>query len=482
MSSDAHVNPSTLIIAGAIGLAATLALLAVIGSRFVRGRLVFSAWLFLAFLLLELAAAQQFGDVPLLAAIARLVFVLSVVNVAIALLVNPWRDDRPSDRFPAIVQDVAIIALFFVIATLLMREQLLATSAVGAVVVGFALQDTLGNFFAGLAIQVEKPFRVGHWIRVGDHEGKVQEVTWRATKLLTKDGQFLILPNSYISKEPILNFSEPTVPTRIEIDVGTSYLTPPNEVRAAIRRALANAPLVMTSREPQIDLNAFGPSSLDFKVRFWIEDYGAELHARDQVRTQIWYEFRRSNVEIPWPIQIEYSREEQPLRTDAHIASAAARLASVDLFAPLSAEARLSLSRAATEQLFGDGEAIVRQGESGDSMFVILEGRVRVVLEPSGHEVASLDAGGFFGEMSMLTGEPRTATVRAASDVRLLEITAAQMRDLAQTTPGLLEHMSQVMVARRVGLAAAEASATSTGSGVQTTRSLLARFQRFLRL
>jgi small-conductance mechanosensitive channel/CRP-like cAMP-binding protein len=476
------VDVQILIIAGVIGLAVTLALLAVIGSRFVRGRLVFSAWLFLAFLLLELAVSQQFGDVALLAAIARLVAVLSVVNVAIALLVNPWRDDRPSDRFPAIVQDVAIIALFLAIATVLMREQLLATSAVGAVVVGFALQDTLGNFFAGLAIQVEKPFRVGHWIRVGDHEGRVQEVTWRATKLLTKDGQFLILPNSFVSREPILNFSEPTVPTRIDVDVGTSYQTAPNEVRAAIQRALANAPLVMTSKAPQIDLHAFGASSLDFKVRFWIEDYATELQARDQVRTQIWYEFRRSNIEIPFPIQVEYSRQEEPLRTEAQIASAAGLLAGVDIFAPLSAEARLALSRAAPEHLFGAGEAIVRQGQSGDSMFVILQGRVRVVLEPSGQEVAAIDAGGFFGEMSVLTGEPRTATVRADSDVRALEISAAEMRELAGTTPDLLEHISRVMAARRIGLAAAEASASSSGSALHTSRSLLARFQRFLRL
>ena len=97
------------------------------------------------------------------------------------------------------------------IATVLLREQLLTTSAVGAVVVGFALQDTLGNLFAGLAIQIEKPFRVGHWIQVGDREGQVQEITWRATKLRTKDGQFLIVPNSVISKEPILNYSEPTI-------------------------------------------------------------------------------------------------------------------------------------------------------------------------------------------------------------------------------------------------------------------------------
>jgi CRP-like cAMP-binding protein len=142
----------------------------------------------------------------------------------------------------------------------------------------------------------------------------------------------------------------------------------------------------------------------------------------------------------------------------------------------------LSLSRAASEHLFGEGEAIVRQGESGASMFVILHGRVRVVLEPSGQQVARIEAGGFFGEMSVLTGEPRSASVRAESDVRLLEISAAQMRDLVQATPGLLEHISQVMASRRVGLAAAEASAATGAATVQSSRSLLARFQRFLGL
>ena len=165
------MDVSTLILAGAAALAVTLALLGRVRSRFVRGRLVFSAWLLLAFLGLELAVGQGLGDGPLVSALARLVFVLALVNLTVALLVNPWRDDRPSDRVPAIVQDVAVIGLFPVIATVLMREQLLATSAVGAVVVGFALQDTLGNFFAGLAIQIEKPFRVGHWIRVGGPRG-----------------------------------------------------------------------------------------------------------------------------------------------------------------------------------------------------------------------------------------------------------------------------------------------------------------------
>src|SRR5687767_4384348 len=219
----------SLLIAGVAALVVTLALLAAIPGRYVRARLQFSAWLLVAFLALEVAMMQGLGDLQLMSGLARLMFVLAILNLGITLLANPWRQDRPSDRFPAIVQDVTLIGLFTIVATVLMKEQLLTTSAVGAVVVGFALQDTLGNLFSGLAIQIEKPFRVGHWIAVGDREGQVQEITWRATKLRTKAGQFLIVPNGIISKESILNYSEPTLPTRLMVEVGVSYATPPNE-------------------------------------------------------------------------------------------------------------------------------------------------------------------------------------------------------------------------------------------------------------
>ena len=111
---------------------------------------------------------------------------------------------------------------------MLMQEKFLTTSAVGAVVVGFALQDTLGNAFSGLAIQIEKPFHVGHWIRIGEHEGRVEEITWRATKLRTKATNFVIVPNSTIAKEAIINYSEPVIPTRLDVDVGATYEVAPD--------------------------------------------------------------------------------------------------------------------------------------------------------------------------------------------------------------------------------------------------------------
>jgi small-conductance mechanosensitive channel/CRP-like cAMP-binding protein len=473
---------SPLLIATLAGLLVTAGLLGAVPSRFIRGRLRFTAWLLLACLVINVTVTSGIGDLAVLSGINRLLFVLAMINVVIALLANPWREHRPSDRFPAIVQDVSIIGLFVVVATVLMKEQFLTTSAVGAVVVGFALQDTLGNLFSGLAIQIEKPFRVGHWIAIGDREGQVQEITWRATKLRTKAGQFLVVPNGVISKEPILNYSEPTIPTRLEVEVGASYDSPPNDVKAALREALDNSPLVLPAPPSDVVLQAFADSSITYKVRFWVADYAIDTQARDQVRTNIWYSFRRRNIEIPFPIQVQYERDELPRRSEGDVLAAASSLAGVDLFTGLPDDVRLELSRRAQEQLFCAGEAVVRQGAAGDSMFVVLSGRVRVVLEPAGTEVAMIAPGGFFGEMSMLTGEPRTASVKAIDEVRLLELRAQDFRQLALDRPGLVEQISRIVATRRAELDEKRSAAANAATLVTAPSTLLARIQRFLRL
>ena len=416
-----------------------------------------------------------------MSAIARLALVLAIVNATVALAANKWRDDRPNDRFPGIVQDAAVIVLFVAVGTMLLREQLLATSAVGAMVLGFALQDTLGNLFAGMSIQIEKPFRVGHWIQVGGREGRVHEITWRATKLRTKAGQFLIVPNSVIAKDPVLNFSEPTVPTCIEVEVGASYGSPPNAVKRALLEAVANAPLAMRTPVPVIEIKAFGASSIDYVALFWIEDYATDGLARDQVRTNIWYTFRRDNIEIPFPVQISYARDEEPVRTEAHVAAAAERLGSIDLFATQTVETRHRLATSAKHHLFAAGEAMVRQDAEGDSMFVLLSGRARVTLEPLGQEVAIIPSGGFFGEMSMLTGDRRTATVRALDDVQALEISAADFRELAVADPVLLDHISSIVTSRRAGLDEARAAAAAAVVP-EAKQTLLARMRKFLQV
>src|SRR5262249_11830365 len=165
--------------------------------------------------------------------IEPLILALGCINALVAVAVNPWRTDRLPDRFPTIVHDAAMIALFAIAAVGVRQAQEVAATALGAGVVGLARQDTLGNLFAGLAIQIEKPFRVGHWVNTAGKDGIVTEITWRATKLRTKNGNLVVVPNNVLARDTITNYSQPTVDTRFDVDVGASYDTQPNEVKAA---------------------------------------------------------------------------------------------------------------------------------------------------------------------------------------------------------------------------------------------------------
>src|SRR5829696_2154938 len=231
------------LILGAAALAAVLGMISLTVNRLVRRKLRLSLILLVLYVAADLATSVypfSAATAQQLAAFGKLALAAALINAAIFLLINPLRVDRIPDRFPAILQDAMVIGLVLLASTFLSQE-LVTTSAVSAVVIGFALQDTLGNAFAGLAIQSEKPFHVGHWVKVGDFEGRVAEVTWRATKLRTKSGNFVILPNNFVSKEPIVNYSEPAAPVRLTVEVGATYLVAPNQVKAAMMEALRHS-------------------------------------------------------------------------------------------------------------------------------------------------------------------------------------------------------------------------------------------------
>lgn len=453
-------------------------------NRHIRGRLLLSAILFAAFTAAAISVdylSLADNTRRLLLDLSPLVMAFAAINLVVALALNPLRVDRLPDRFPAIVQDTLLILLFGVAATLILGDRILATTAVGAVVLGFALQDTLGNLFAGLAIQVDRPFRVGDWVTVGELEGSVSEITWRATKLVTKAGNFVVVPNSMMAKDPITNYSVPTRQMRLQVEVGTSYDVPPNVVKSVISEALKNASELSTARPAEVRIADFGDSAIVYRVWFWVDDFDPDDRAQDQVRSYIYYAFRRNNITIPYPIQIEMSAEEGGLVAPPE-AAAPGLLARVPMFAPLSDSERAQILSVARPVTFARGEAIVRQGQAGHSLFVMKRGEASVTLAGTEGEVARLRGGDVFGEMSLLTGEARNATVTAATDCDLVEIDAEGFRSVVTANPSVLEHVTAVTAARREELDRHRESHAATPSTTEARRSLLVRVRQFLRL
>ena len=465
-------------------LAVTLGIYSFTINRLVRRKLRLSFFLLGAYLLVQAVLVfwrPQLNpeDAASIAEFARLGLAAALINLVVVSVLNPMRADRVPDRFPSIVQDAFVIGAFLIVATLAGGDKIIATSAVGAVVLGFALQDTLGNAFAGLAIQSEKPFNIGHWITVGSHEGRVAEVTWRATKLRTKTGNFVIVPNSEVGKAPITNYSEPAAPMRLFVDVGVTYDAPPNRVKAVIKDAIANCPLVLKAPAADAMIHDFGGSAITYRVRFWIEDFELDEEAADQVRASIFYAFRRESIEIPYPIQIEYSKELPIEDVQARLSEREQLLAAVDLFAPLSAAERAAIAGRMKLGEYGGGEAIVREKEPGQSMFIVKSGRVRVVIDDGQREIAALERGQYFGEMSLLTGDPRRASVIADGDAAVLEIDADSFRQLADVNPLAVEQVGVAAASRRAELDQVRAS-TRAAAVIEAPSNFLTRMRKFL--
>ena len=362
---------------------------------------------------------------------------------------------------------------------LFLPEKIVATTAVGAVVIGFALQDTLGNLFAGLAIQIEKPFRVGHWVTIGGQDGMVSQITWRATKIRTKAGNFVVVPNNVLSRDTITNYSEPTRDTRVEVEVGASYDTPPNQVKTVIRDAVRGEPLIVEAREPEILLADFAASAITYRVRVWTTDFGADERVRDRLRTRIYYAFRRHGIAIPYPIQVQIERSGAAEVIDE---AGAPTLAGVDILAALSEAQRRELVEAARPLLYAAGETIVRESDPGSSMFVLVHGEAAVTLARTDGELARLRDGAFFGEMSLLTGEPRTATVTAVTDCALVEIAADAFRHVVMADAAIVERISTAVATRRAELERHRETKAAVDQPPETTQTFLARVRQFLRL
>lgn len=214
-------------------------------------------------------------------------------------------------RLPSLLPKVAFGAAYLLAAVVTLKvaipdlslAPLLATSAVTSLVLGLALQPILGNFFAGLVISLERPFRINDWILFGDVEARVVSITWRTTHLRTRDNDDLVVPNSRIAEEKILNYFYPHPLHMERTYVGAHYRTPPYKVKQAMLLAAERVPSVLDKPSAAVYLHDYGESSIAYELRSWIEDIAEKPRIANQLKSAIWEEFRRAGITIPFPIR-----------------------------------------------------------------------------------------------------------------------------------------------------------------------------------
>lgn len=231
---------------------------------------------------------------------------------------------RTGFQLPPLLPAVTMFVIYLIAAFVTLRVifpklelgGLIATSAVTSLVLGLALQPILSNFFAGLVISVERPFRINDWIRIGDFEGRVVSVTWRTTHLRTRENDNLVIPNSKLADERVVNFYYPH-PMHLErINVGASYDVPPYRVRRALLESLAGVPGILDKPTPEVYVLKFEDSAISYELRVWLDDVANAPRIGSEVRGRIWEVFRKEGITIPYPIRtVEISRRPRPRET-----------------------------------------------------------------------------------------------------------------------------------------------------------------------
>jgi CRP-like cAMP-binding protein len=343
-------------------------------------------------------------------------------------------------------------------------------------------------------MQASPPFSLGNWIVCGAHEGRVVDMTWRAVTIHTEDDNFILIPNATVAKADIINFHAPSTATARKIKVGLEYAVPPLEAAAVLEAAALESDGVLPKPAPEGRLLDFGDSAIIYELKFWINEPPRHEDIEQAVRTSVWYRLREKGLQIPFPIRtVEYvSLEKKDQRANANtIARRLRALHQVPLLKPLSLEQKQQLAAAANDILLAPNQILFRQNDAGNSFFVICHGSVDVLLDdpknpsaPPG-KVASLGAGEFFGEMSALTGQPRSATIRAASHFSAIQIEKEDLMEIFRSDPGIMEKISALVAQRTAELEtfkSGPAQTTAADTLATQQKSLLSRMKRFFHL
>ncbi|HEY6806315.1 MAG TPA: mechanosensitive ion channel family protein [Pyrinomonadaceae bacterium] len=409
-----------------------------------------------------------------------------VVRALSFLVFGMFRLRRGFDA-PTLVRNVFSIIAFSLLFLLIFTFEfpnanlgaLFTTSAIFGVILGLALQDTLGNFFAGISLQADRPFQVGDVITVGNqrHTGVVEEISWRAIKIRTFQNHVVLINNSGAAKEPIEVCPRDNLNARI-VFFNTLYTDSPAKTIHVVREAVRETDNVSSRITPIVRIRNLGENGVDYECKYWLVDYAKYNDTDALIRQRIWYAFRRAGLNFAFPTRTLFIERPGKATHEGDGGAIVERLSAVDIFAPLSVEETKMLAQAAVRHVFAPGETVIRAGDPGSSMFVVHNGKVQVQISENGKPipVATLNEGDFFGEMALFTGEPRTANVVALEETEVLEIGHAAMKRVFDTNPDLVESLSFIMSERRQGLAS---TVDSSVSPTDESAGILSAIRRF---
>jgi branched-chain amino acid transport system substrate-binding protein len=377
-----------------------------------------------------------------------------------------WRplEEKTGQTIPNVVRLfisvlIYLLAVFGIVAFVYDQAltSLLATSGVLAMIIGLAIQINISNIFSGIVINMERPFRVKDEIKIQVenvfHEGTVVDITWRTTRLLTRDGYILSIPNSVASEAVIHNYNYTEELCQSIVSIRVDYAHQPARVEKILLDAALSTDVVLREPPPTCRFKCFNDWAAEYIILFYVNDYAEKAACNEAVYKRVWVHLNRAGI-VP-PIQRQEVQMFQGIKSRRldEASKPMALLQEMDIFQPFSEENKKLLSDRIRRHSFAASEVVVRQGEAGDSMFIVVEGVVSVQVKIENEkaiEVARLGAGNFFGEMALFTGQQRTATIVTMTETALFEIKKDDIIPLMREQVEVAQLISKVLAQRQM--------------------------------
>ncbi len=405
------------------------------------------------------------ASVRVIKVVLWMALVIAVVRfIAYFILKTAYRNSKQPE-VSSLVKTVSSIIIYIIAFFIIFQTQypdvpltpLFTGSTILGIVVGLALQETLGNLFAGIAMQADQPFVVGDVVTFANKaSGVVESVSWRGVKIRTFQNKLLVISNAVLGKEVIEVAPKNNLNARI-VFFTTEYEYSPAKTIQVVRDAVRQVENVTNKLRPVVRIKNLGNDGIEWEVKYWLEDYTKHNDTDALVRQRIWYVFQRENIPFSSPSLSIQQQDRLPAAAPEEIVNKNTEsLNRVSIFAPLADDETEQLANASTSRVYAPGEAIVRKGKEGNSMFVILRGSVKVQIPENSYQktIGKLGANDFFGEMSLLTGEPRTASVIAEEETEVLQIKKEALKPILENNPDLVQTICELIEERREMLVA----------------------------
>jgi small-conductance mechanosensitive channel/CRP-like cAMP-binding protein len=373
-------------------------------------------------------------------------FLVGVLRAVVVFQRSPREAKLVQDLLAGLIYLTAVFAIVSYVFDFPVQG-LLATSGIVAIILGLALQSTLGDVFSGVVLSFSRPYRPGDWISIeGGTDGRVIELNWRATYILTARRDLAIVPNSSIAKSKIVNVSSPSGLHGTSVTIQVEARTSPSRCSEILDHAVRNSRLIVATPAPTITIKTVNAAYTEFEIAFFVEELASSVKAQNELFDFIYRHLTAAGIDLAapqnGPDRTEVNGSGQKSRTDVD-----RLLELVDIFATFTPEERAAVAAKLKQQSYDEGDTLVEPGTVPQSLFIIGSGVVSFTREgiEGETEVLRLGPGDHFGEIGLLTGAAATATITALIPVTVYELAKADLTPILEARPQVAQELCRAL-------------------------------------